>query len=50
MTNAAGIGEGDAKISRADADGLRGHTLSVQWSVTSATSKYRTACSQVVRD
>src|SRR6266498_2207044 len=50
MTNGAGNGEGDAKISPAEADGLRGQTLYVQWSVTSATSTYRTACSQVVLD
>ena len=50
MTNGAGNGEGDAKISPAEADGLRGHTLYVQWTVTSATSTYRTACSQVVLD
>src|SRR6266511_2765128 len=49
-TNGAGNGEGDAKISPAEADGLRGHTLYVQWTVTSATSTYRTACSQVVLD
>jgi hypothetical protein len=50
MTNGAGKGEGDAKISPAEADGLRGHTLYVQWSLTSATSTYRTACSRVVLD
>jgi hypothetical protein len=50
MTNRAGNGEGDAKISPAEADGLRGHTLYVQWTVTSGTSTYRTACSQVVLD
>jgi hypothetical protein len=50
MTNGAGNGEGDAKISPAEADGLRGHTLYVQWSLTSATSTYRTACSRVVLD
>jgi len=50
MTNGAGSGEGDAKISPAQADALRGHTLYVQWTVTSATSTYRTACSQVVLD
>ncbi len=49
-TNRAGNGEGDAKISPGEADGLRGHTLYVQWTVTSAASTYRTACSQVVLD
>jgi hypothetical protein len=49
MTNGAGNGEGDAKISPAEADGLRGHTLYVQLTVTSTTSTYRTA-SQVVLD
>ncbi|MGZ4408363.1 MAG: hypothetical protein ACXVY6_06175 [Gaiellaceae bacterium] len=49
QTNAAGNGFADHFFIPADADGLRGHTVSAFWTVTGPAT-YQTACSLVTLD
>jgi hypothetical protein len=48
-TNAAGNGQADAKFTPEDADGLRGMTISINWTV-SGPATYQTACTVVTLD
>jgi hypothetical protein len=48
-TNAAGNGEADVKFTPAEADGLRGMTLSASWTVDGP-ANYATDCSVITLD
>jgi hypothetical protein len=50
MTNAVGNGVGKVTFSPADADGLRGLTVQIVWTVSSAGVTYRTSPQTVVLD
>ena len=50
MTNARGNGVGKVTFSPADADGLRGLTVQIVWTVSSASATYHTSPQTVVLD
>jgi hypothetical protein len=49
-TNAVGNGVGKVTFTPADADGLRGLTVTIVWTVSSAGATYRTSPQTVVLD
>jgi hypothetical protein len=49
-TNAVGNGVGKVTFSPADADGLRGQTVQIVWTVSSAAATYHTASQTVTLD